>query len=161
MSWNPGILHAIAMHQLRCSDCHWNSLWNSKFFRTSKQREKSAGCGKWEPAQLNLLHLQNYSIKPTPLIDQCQVSHSTINCNYSVEHLAVLSAFLVSWPADIRDRTRLLVLIKKLHILQGCRGKLRKIYSIRTENKGRQVKGGLLFKIGQAILAQIFQKYAT
>lgn len=72
--WNPEIPHATAMHQFRCSDCHRASLWNLKFLWTSKQREKSSGCGKWEPMQLNPLRPPNYSTNKTPLINQRQVS---------------------------------------------------------------------------------------
>lgn len=65
------------------------------------------------------------------------------------------------WATDIWDPSRLSALIKKLHIPPGCRGKLRKVCSIRTENKGTQTKGGLYFRIGQSILAQILLEYAA
>lgn len=66
-----------------------------------------------------------------------------------------------AWAAHIWHPTRLLALIKKLHIPPGCRGKLRKVCSIRTENKGSQTKGGWCSGIGQSILAQILPKHAA
>lgn len=91
------ILQALAMHQLRCSDCHWASLWKSEFHWASKQRETWPRCRKWEYMQLSPWNRQNDSIKASPGRGQDLSSHSS-PWKCSLGHPAVLSAALLSGP---------------------------------------------------------------
>lgn len=144
------------MHQWRCSDCHWASLWKSEFHWASKQKEAWPRCRKWEHTQLNPWNPQNYSIKPSPVRGQSR-AHTALWTGTVPLNILLFFLLLSCLGHRLWDPTRLSALIKKLHIPPGCRGKLRKVCSISIKNKGRQTKGGLCFGIGHLEFFQNMQ----
>lgn len=144
------ILQDWAMHQLRSSviatepPCENLSSTEPLNKRNHDQDVANESTHSWTPEIPKMIQLSQALWEVEPGLTQLyrlELFPWTPCCSFCCSPV---------WVTDTWDPSRLSALIKKLHIPPGYRGKLRKVCSIRTGNKGRQTKGGLGFGIGHS-----------
>lgn len=120
---------------------------------------KPPGCGKRKPTQLNPLHVLTHSLIKLFCCTRARLSAALPT---GISLLNILLCFLLfschsHWTCD---HLRLSPHSIAVHP-SSCRGKLEKMYSLKTRNRGRQRKWGLYFGTGRTVLASVHPQYAT